>query len=345
MIRDAKAEGLKITVETCPHYLFFSSEEISDFYDNDTRFKCTPPIREKANREKLWDAVKAGVIDFIVSDHSPCSPELKCRDEGNFENAWGGISSLQLGLSVIWTEARKRGLTLQDVSKLMSLNTASFIGLENKKGKLKKGFDADLIIFNPDTKFIADENNLYHKHKITPDSGREFFGVVEATYLGGIKFSGMEKSFPNRRENNIEKPAGINKIKKFMERNATAEFAGLIDLASEKNGGKTLIASDEFFAPKENLLKEGRGIFIPDKYTDRREVDGWMESRRKRVPGFDWCILKLGVPGIIQGIDIDTNHFLGNHPPYASVEACYIEEEADTEEFLSGKIQWIEILQ
>ncbi|MBK8552639.1 MAG: allantoicase [Ignavibacteria bacterium] len=130
-----------------------------------------------------------------------------------------------------------------------------------------------------------------------------------------------------------------------MEHNNTASaFAGLIDLASEKNGGKALIATDEFFAAKENLLREGRGIFIADKFTENGKwMDGW-ESRRKRIQGFDWCIIKLGVPGIVKGLDIDTNHFLGNHPPYSSVEACNINEEADTEKYLSDKIEWTEIL-
>ncbi len=130
-----------------------------------------------------------------------------------------------------------------------------------------------------------------------------------------------------------------------MEQNISASaFSGLIDLASERNGGKALMASDEFFASKENLLKEGRGIFIPDKFTEfGKWMDGW-ESRRKRVPGYDWCIVKLGVPGSIKGLDIDTNHFLGNHPPYASVEACYIEEGPDTEEYLSENIKWTELL-
>ena len=130
-----------------------------------------------------------------------------------------------------------------------------------------------------------------------------------------------------------------------MENNYTASaFAGLIDLASERNGGRALIASDEFFAAKENLLKEGRGVFIHDKFTESGKwMDGW-ESRRKRGPGFDWCIIKLGVPGTVKGIDIDTNHFLGNHPPYASVQACNLEEEADTEKYLSDKIEWTEIL-
>ncbi|MEO8664795.1 MAG: allantoicase [Ignavibacteria bacterium] len=130
-----------------------------------------------------------------------------------------------------------------------------------------------------------------------------------------------------------------------MEQNISASaFSGLIDLASEKNGGKALMASDEFFAPKENLLKEGRGIFIPDKFTEfGKWMDGW-ESRRKRVPGFDWCIIKLAASGTIKGLDIDTNHFLGNHPPYASVEACFIEEGPDTEEYLSGTVKWTEVL-
>lgn len=123
-----------------------------------------------------------------------------------------------------------------------------------------------------------------------------------------------------------------------------SSFADLPDLASEKLGGKALIASDEFFAPKENLLKEGRGIFLPGKFTENGKwMDGW-ESRRKRIQGYDWCIIKLGVKGIIKGVDIDTNHFLGNHPPYGSVDASMVIEEPDTDEFLSKNIQWIEIL-
>ena len=142
----------------------------------------------------------------------------------------------------------------------------------------------------------------------------------------------------------MDLPAKLFTKKNMDSTIKTSAFSGLIDLASEKHGGKALIASDEFFAPKENLLKEGRGIFIPDKFTDNGKwMDGW-ESRRKRTPGFDWCIIKLAVPGCIKGIDIDTNHFLGNHPPYASVEACNLEEEADTEKYLSAGISWTEIL-
>jgi len=184
MIKTAKKEGLPLTVETCPHYLFFSSEEIND---KDTRFKCTPPIRENENREKLWEAVKDGTIDLIVSDHSPCNSELKFMDKGNFEEAWGGISSLQFGLSAVWTAARKRGLSIYEVSKLMSENTAKFIGLGRKKGKIVKGYDADIVIFDPNKKFIVEEKNIFHKHKMTPYSGRELFGVVKTTFLRGEK--------------------------------------------------------------------------------------------------------------------------------------------------------------
>lgn len=187
MIKKAKSEGLKISVETCPHYLFFSAEEIIETCDRDTRFKCTPPIRENENREELWNALKEGVIDFIVSDHSPCDQGLKCLEEGSFEKAWGGISGLQLGLSAVWTEARKRGFSITDVSGWMSTKPASFTGLGNKKGKIEKGFDADFAVFNPDQKFIVDEKKIFHKHKITPYSGRELYGVVKATYLRGKK--------------------------------------------------------------------------------------------------------------------------------------------------------------
>ncbi|MFN0159141.1 MAG: allantoicase [Bacteroidota bacterium] len=129
-----------------------------------------------------------------------------------------------------------------------------------------------------------------------------------------------------------------------MEQLGAAAFSGLVDLASERVGGKALLASDEFFAEKENLLKPGRGIFIPEKYTDRGKwMDGW-ESRRKRVPGYDWCIIKLGIPGIIRGIDIDTNHFLGNNPAYASVEACVAENDAAAEKLASSGAQWTELL-
>ncbi|MCB0726690.1 MAG: allantoinase AllB [Ignavibacteria bacterium] len=183
-ISEAKSEGLKITVETCPHYLFFSSDEIKD---KQTLYKCAPPIRNDHNREKLWEALKDGVIDFIVSDHSPCHPDLKCIEEGSFEKAWGGISSLQLGLPAVWTECRKRGISIQTVSKLMSNNTAEFIGQGDKKGKIKIGYNADIVAFDPDRKFKVTEEMLFHKHKKTPYLNRELFGTVETVFMNGNK--------------------------------------------------------------------------------------------------------------------------------------------------------------
>ncbi|HMQ67773.1 MAG TPA: allantoinase AllB [Ignavibacteria bacterium] len=195
-IKDAKSEGLKITVETCPHYLFFSSEEIET---GQTLFKCTPPVRDLFNRERLWDAVIEGVIDFIVSDHSPCDPELKCIEEGSFEKAWGGISSLQLGLPAVWTECRKRGITLNRTIELMSKNTAEFIGTGDYKGKIEKGHHADLVIFDPEEKFKVTEEMLFHKHKKTPYLNRELYGYVQTVFLKGNRIfeNGKILSVPN----------------------------------------------------------------------------------------------------------------------------------------------------
>lgn len=182
LVREAKAEGLPLTVETCPHYLTFSSEAIAD---GDTRFKCTPPIREKENQERLWQALEAGVIDFIVSDHSPCPPELKFLEQGDFQAAWGGIASLQFGLSAVWTEARRRGNSLTDVARWMSERPAAFLGLGHRKGAIAEGFDADLVVFDTEAGFTVQPSTIHHKHKVTPYQGKTIQGVVRRTYLRG----------------------------------------------------------------------------------------------------------------------------------------------------------------
>jgi allantoinase len=184
LLRDAKAAGLPITAETCPHYLYFNAEEISD---GDTRFKCAPPIRERDNNERLWDALRQGVLDFIASDHSPCPPAMKLLSKGDFTKAWGGISSLQFGLSIIWTEARKRGFVYSDLSRWMSANPAQLVGLESRKGKITEGFDADFVVWNPDESFVVEPSMIHHRHKLTPYEGRTLFGKVYATYLRGEK--------------------------------------------------------------------------------------------------------------------------------------------------------------
>ena len=184
MLRDAKAEGLPITVETCPHYLTFAAEEIAD---GATHFKCCPPVRERENREKLWEAVADGTIDMIVSDHSPCTPDLKLQESGDFIDAWGGIAALQFGLPVMWTNLRSRGFGLADLTRLMSAQPAKLAGLADSKGKLAAGYDADIVIWNPEKEFTVISEIIQHRHKLTPYSGIELFGVVEATYVGGTK--------------------------------------------------------------------------------------------------------------------------------------------------------------
>jgi allantoinase len=177
----ARAEGLPITVETCPHYLLFSAEEIPD---GATQFKCAPPIREQENRERLWDALAEGVIDFITTDHSPCPAGLKCTDSGDFFEAWGGITSLQLGLSAVWTEARRRGHALEKVVEWLSTAPARVAGLQDRKGTIAEGKDADLVFFSPE-ETVEWPGTLHHRHKLTPYEGRSLMGVVERTILRG----------------------------------------------------------------------------------------------------------------------------------------------------------------
>ncbi|HEY8203669.1 MAG TPA: allantoinase AllB [Pyrinomonadaceae bacterium] len=182
MLRNAKRFGLPITAETCPHYLHFAAEDISD---GATEFKCCPPIRERENREQLWDALRDGTIDFIVSDHSPCPPEMKRREEGDFMNAWGGISSLQLRLPVIWTEARERGFTIEDLTKWLCSEPARQVGLQNLKAAIKDGYDADIVIWNPDGEVQVEPSMLHHRHKLSPYNGEVLCGVVEKTFVRG----------------------------------------------------------------------------------------------------------------------------------------------------------------
>ncbi|MGW9628409.1 allantoinase AllB [Microbacterium sp. NPDC055521] len=181
MLRTAKRDGLRITVETCPHYLTLVSEEIPL---GATAFKCCPPIREAGNRELLWQGLEDGTIDFIVSDHSPSTLDLKDLENGDFGVAWGGVASLQLGLSLIWTEARRRGLPLEQVVTWMSERPAQFAGLTGK-GRIAPGYDADFSIFAADDAYVVDVSKLHHKNPITPYQGRALAGVVRRTWLHG----------------------------------------------------------------------------------------------------------------------------------------------------------------
>lgn len=182
-IHAAKAKGLPLTVETCPQYLYYNAEDIPD---GNTLYKCAPPIREKENNEKLWKALKDGIIDFVVTDHSPATPELKKIESGNLKEAWGGIASIQFSLPVVWTRAKERGFTVSDMSSLMSTSVARFIG-QNNKGKIKAGYDADLTVWDPYQKFTVKKEEIHYRHKISPYVGEELYGVVKQTYVGGKK--------------------------------------------------------------------------------------------------------------------------------------------------------------
>jgi allantoinase len=170
-----------VTAETCPHYLALAAEEIPD---GATQFKCCPPIRERANRERLWQALADGIIGCVVSDHSPCPPRLKRLDTGDFGAAWGGISSVQLALPVVWTQARPRGLALDDVVRWMASGPADLAGLAGK-GRIAAGADADLVAFAPEDSFVVEPERLYHRHRLTPYAGQRLYGVVRRTWLRG----------------------------------------------------------------------------------------------------------------------------------------------------------------
>ncbi|MGY1815096.1 allantoinase AllB [Blastococcus sp. SYSU D00820] len=179
LLRRARAEGVRITVETCPHYLTFAAEEVPD---GDTAYKCCPPIRETRHREALWAALADGDVDLVVSDHSPCTPELKRLDVGDFGLAWGGIASLQVGLPAVWTGARARGIGLAQVVGWMSAAPARLAGLPGK-GAIAVGKDADLVAFAPEERWTVER--LLHRNPVTPYAGRELTGVVRRTWLRG----------------------------------------------------------------------------------------------------------------------------------------------------------------
>ena len=183
LISSAKAAGIDLSAETCPHYLFFAAEEVQPGH---TEFKCCPPVRYAVNREALWRALGDGAIDGVVSDHSPCTPALKGLPDGDFRTAWGGISSLQLGLSVIWTVARRRGFTLADVARWMAAFPASLAGLPTK-GRIAVGCDADLVAFDPDVSWDVRGAELLHRHPVTPYEGRTLTGRVSRVWLGGVE--------------------------------------------------------------------------------------------------------------------------------------------------------------
>jgi len=181
MVASARRDGVRLSVETCPHYLTFDAEDVPD---GATLLKCCPPIREADNRDLLWAGLAEGVIGTVVSDHSPCTPELKRLDSGDFGQAWGGIASLQLGLPAVWTQARERGHGLPDVARWMAEHPARQVGL-TRKGRIAVGADADLCLFAPDETFVVDPARLHHRHPVSAYAGRTLRGVVRRTWLAG----------------------------------------------------------------------------------------------------------------------------------------------------------------
>ena len=181
-LRAARAEGLPITVETCPHYLHFAAEDIPD---GATLLKCAPPIRGRANREALWQGLRDGIIDLVATDHSPCPPEMKRLAEGRFDLAWGGIASLSVALPVIWTAAAARGFSLDDIARWMSSAPAVLAGFSDRAGGLTPGREASFVVFDPDAELAVTPEALHYRHPISPYMGETLKGRVEATYLRG----------------------------------------------------------------------------------------------------------------------------------------------------------------
>jgi allantoinase len=182
LLRRARAEGLPLSAETCPHYLVFHAESIPD---GATQFKCAPPIRERAHREALWAALRDGDLDMIASDHSPCPPSLKLTAEGDFLRAWGGISSIQLALPAVWSCASAHGSTVADIARWMSERPARLAGIDRRKGRIAPGCDADFVIWNPDEERTVEPSTLHHRHKLTPYEGMRLRGIVRETWVRG----------------------------------------------------------------------------------------------------------------------------------------------------------------
>jgi allantoinase len=192
MLRAAQEEGLPVTVESCPHYLHLEAEQIAD---GATQRKCAPPVRGHENREQLWRGLRDGVVDMVVSDHSPCPPAMKRMNEGNFQTAWGGIASLSMVLPVMWTEAQQRGFSLTDIARWMAEKPAQLAGCSARKGRIAAGWDADFVVFDPDAEFTVTTNRLHHRHAISPYMGERLCGVVKRCYLRG-QLSFQDGEFP-----------------------------------------------------------------------------------------------------------------------------------------------------
>ena len=199
----ARATGLPVSVETCPHYLHLASDTVGN---GATLYKCAPPIRSRENREQLWQGLRDGTIDLITTDHSPCPPEMKRLAEGNFKTAWGGIASISVALSVIWSEGSRRGFSLLDIARWMSDGPARLAGCHLEKGRIAAGYDADFVVFDPDSEFVLNKEWLHYRHPVSPYLGEKLRGIVKATYLRGnpVFAEGEFPGTPSGREFRLE---------------------------------------------------------------------------------------------------------------------------------------------
>ncbi len=321
-LAQARADGVRVTVETCPHYLTLEAETVAD---GATAYKCCPPIRDHTNQARLWQGLRDGVIDIVVSDHSPSTPELKRLETGDFGEAWGGIASVQLGLPLIWTAAGTRGHNLVDVARWMSQKPADIAGISSKGG-IVTGKDADLVVFAPDDSFVVDPTRLHHKNPLTPYAGATLRGVVRQTWLRGRQIATGSTVSPE--------PAGalltqtrctMTGVSQTSSPVPLPAFTQLPDLASRALAGSVIAANDELFAQRENLIKPEPSVFAPHEFGHKGKVyDGW-ETRRRRDEGHDWAMVRLGVPGVVHGVVVDTAWFTGNYPPFVSVEALHVD--------------------
>ena len=296
-VRAAKAAGLPVSAETCPHYLTLRAEDIPD---GATEFKCCPPIRDDANRAALWAGLLDGTIDCVVSDHSPCPVADKRMDTGDFGDAWGGIASVQLGLPAVWTEAARRGIGLDRVARWMATAPAELTGLADR-GAIRPGLRADLCCFAPDEKFVVNPAALRHRSPVTPYAGRTLTGVVRQTWLAG------RPAGPARAPGSSPAPRDAER-----ERNAR----GLHGAARPGQPGPRRdgpVRQRRVLRGRAQPHRARPAVHDPAAFGIRgKEYDGW-ETRRRREPGEDFVIIRLAAPAIVRGVNIDTAHFRGNY--------------------------------
>ena len=263
MIAEARAEGLPLTVETCPHYLTFAAEEVPD---GDPRYKCAPPIRSLENRERLWEGLRAGLIDTIGTDHSPAPPALKHLDSGDLRRAWGGIASLQLSLPAVWTEARRRGFAIEDLARCMAARPAKLVGLSGRKGSIAPGRDADLVVFDPDATSVVDPASLHHRHPATPYEGRRLVGRVVATYLRGSRIAADGQ--PEGDPRGLALGGGLDRLNAL---DAAGAIAGFLRCCGSRRWADRMVEARPF-ASEAELLRAA------DAADRALEPDDWLEA-------------------------------------------------------------------